>query len=249
MKNVIILLFLTCMGCAHRTEYVAIPLETVPGDSSRLSLIDRVPEAVIGPVDEDAKLFSLLKQLEDSGSWADPSVPRELEPLLKESSQTMLAATLPEVFRVGVVTGTPGIITLSCEHLERVTHGTLRRINRLEVFQNACELLDSRPILGSGDVCRESVGGLLEAWSQLKGGNESLARQTAAEAVRRRGDCESAPAIRRAPVSPDGRGFLVVVVLQAVGADPLTWLGGERTYKTAVAINEHFTRNVNQLPH
>ena len=67
----------------------------------------------------------------------------------------------------------------------------------------------------------------------------------AAEAVRvLRDRCQKIGAPLRSPVDPSTRGFLIVWVLHANDAPPVTFLAGETAPATAEAINDAFLRGV-----
>jgi len=71
------------------------------------------------------------------------------------------------------------------------------------------------------------------------------AGRAAADAVRLLRDrCPKITAPLRTPVDPGSRGFLVVWVLHANDAPPVTFLAGETAPNTADAINDAFLRGV-----
>ncbi len=74
---------------------------------------------------------------------------------------------------------------------------------------------------------------------------ENEAGRLASEAVRSLRDrCPKMTAPLRTPVDPSSRGFLIVWVLHANDAPPVTFLAGETAPATAEAINEGFLRGV-----
>src|SRR5688572_715914 len=81
--------------------------------------------ALIGPCNQDRKAFERIRDLESTRALATIDGVRDLRDVLRNSSQTLLAASAPALFRAGVYEGAPELIELSCDSLKRVTHSGL----------------------------------------------------------------------------------------------------------------------------
>lgn len=198
----------------------------------------------VGPLPADEAVYRTLKQIEAGGTWRSPATAAELERLMQDASQSM-AATFGEVFRAGVFHGSPHLIELGCWQMAQVSHPGLRRQNRLDRFDAACQGLHSRP--AGSDACARSMAGLLDGYQALREGSEGPARAASAQALRLRTTCPEARPLRRTPVPPGEPGFIVVCALQAAGAPPITYLAGEPAPRVAVAIDGAYARNVQLL--
>ncbi len=198
----------------------------------------------LGPLPADETVYRTIKQIEAGATWRSADTPVELERLMQDGSQSM-AATFAQVFRAGVYHGSPRLMDLACRQMALVTHPGLRRQNRLDRFDSACRSLHQRP--PGRDACARSMAGLLEGYDELREGREGPARATTAKALRLRATCPDARPLRRTPVEPSEPGFLVVCVLQAAGAPPITYLAGEPAPRVAEAVDGAYARNVQML--
>lgn len=208
--------------------------------------LERTQVALVGPVKEDRAAFSRIKELESNGSLGTIDGTRELSNILRSSSQTMLAATAPSLFRAGVYTGSPELIDISCDSMRRVTHAGLRRSNGLGQFEQACDALSGSVAARSNASCG-SAPKLLSAYQALKLGDEKKARQEAAAGLREQGLCSNNRPLVRTPVAPESRGFMIVVALQALNMPPATFLGNEPAPRTSDAINAAFAQNARMI--
>jgi hypothetical protein len=210
--------------------------------------VERGDLALIGPVQQDRHAFERIRDLEATRTLATIDGARDLRDVLRGSSQTMLAASAPAIFRAGVYNGAPELIELACDSLKRVTHSGLRRTNELAQFDNACSALHGGGFGGRGS-CAESTQTLVRAYSELKSGDERSARRSTADALRDRSTCTEGRALVRTPVTPDSRGFIIVVALQASMAAPATYLASESAPQTADAVNAAFAQNARLIKH
>ena len=208
--------------------------------------VDRASMALIGPLSQDRAAFERIKELESSGALGTLDGTRELKNVLHGSSQTMLAATAPSLFRAGVFAGTPELIDISCNAMRRVTHAGLRRSNGLAAFEQACDALAGSAAAQTQGSC-PSVQKLVGAYQSLRGGDEKKARKEAAAGLRDQGLCPNSRPLVRTPVTPDSRGFIVVVTLQAMGTAPATYLANETAPHTADSINAAFAQNARMI--
>jgi len=124
-----------------------------------------------------------------------------------------------------------------------VTNSALRASGNVEAALQGCAALTSGK--ASNDGCGEGQAKLRDAYAQLAGEKSQDAGHTAADAVRMLRDrCSKIGAPLRSPVDPSTRGFLIVWVLHANDAPPVTFLAGETAPSTAEAINDAFLRGV-----
>jgi len=166
-----------------------------------------------------------------------------LDEIIGASSQVLASAMALPLFRAGVYLGQPRLIERGCTSARRVTHSALRASGNVDAVLQGCGALNAAK---QGPPTR--VRRTAEAPRCLRvarGDKGPEAGRTAADAVRfLRDRCPKITAPLRTPVDPGSRGFLVVWVLHASDAPPVTFLAGETAPNTADAINDAFLRGV-----
>jgi len=241
------ILFAACLSSACAHDPPVVPPQPLLAEPDWGAGLDQHTPTPLRPGETDRALFALIRRLQERRLLGTPDADAELAPLLAAASQTMLAASALELYRAGVCAGSPSLMNQSCAASRRVEHPGLRRANRLRDLEAACAALALSPEELAARPCGASTAQLVEAY-RLLASSEERAREVAGAALRARAECSQALPLRRTPVAPTAPGFIVVAALQAVGADPVTWLAGEGTPNTASSINTAFVENVKLLP-
>ena len=165
--------------------------------------------------------------------------------MINASSQVLASALALPLFKAGVYLGQPRLIDRGCNAARRVTHSALRASGNVDAVLQACGTLASGRQSSSNDGCGEGQQKLREAYALLAAEKNQDAGHAAAEGVRMLRDrCGKMTAPLRTPVDPSTRGFLIVWVLHANDAPPVTFLAGEPVPNTAESINDAFLRGV-----
>ncbi len=204
----------------------------------------------LGPSDADEIAWLRVKEIQTSrqglaaGSAAD-----ELEPLVHQTSQIWSSAAAMPLFHAGLTNGQGELMELGCTLAARVDNPTLIRVGELEPLLAGCYILRQTAQTAAGpDACATATAGAAAGYNAMLLGDESNAKKTLAKAVRAWSGCENSHALREAPVSPDSRGFTMVVALQVLGTDPSLWLDGRRTSpNTALDIKQGMKAGVSAL--
>jgi hypothetical protein len=193
--------------------------------------------ALLGPLDADSRTLGLVRTPDFAAAIEGRKAGPVLEEATRDSSQVLLAALALPVFRTGVYAGDARLIALSCLMERRVAHFGLRRANRLHAVETACGLLanhleaaaavraSARP--AQPQPCSGVEPLYRRGYQALAGDDEETARMLIAEGLRGLAHCAEARPLLRTPVHPASRGFLVVAVLQFLGAAPECFLGGD----------------------
>jgi hypothetical protein len=199
--------------------------------------------APLGPLESDQNAYDLIRRREREHAIGSRLTATDLDEIIANSSQVLASALALPLFRAGVYWGQPRLIDRGCTAAKRVTHAALRASGNVEAALQGCAaLIGGR---SSSDSCGDGQGKLREAYALLAGEKAQEAGRAAAEAVRALRDrCPKMSAPLRTPVDPSTRGFLIVWVLHANDAPPVTFLAGETAPNTAEAINEGFLRGV-----
>ncbi len=237
--------FCTALGlaaaCAHETPPAPVAHERnweTGLDSEHAPQI-----APLGPLENDQFAYDFIRRREREHALGTRATASDLDAIIGNSSQVLASALALPLFRAGVYLGSPRLIEKACTAGQRVTSSALRASGNVEAALQGCAALTSGK--ASNDGCGEGQAKLREAYAQLVAEKGQDAGHTAAEAVRvLRDRCQKIGAPLRSPVDPSTRGFLIVWVLHANDAPPVTFLAGETAPGTAEAINDAFLRGV-----
>ena len=199
--------------------------------------------APLGPLENDQFAYDFIRRREREHALGTKATAADLDEIINNSSQVLASALALPLFRAGVYLGSPRLIEKGCTAGQRVTNSALRASGNVEAALQGCAALTSGK--ASNDGCGEGQAKLRDAYAQLAGEKSQDAGHTAADAVRMLRDrCSKIGAPLRSPVDPSTRGFLIVWVLHANHAPPVTFLAGETAPSTAEAINDAFLRGV-----
>jgi len=199
--------------------------------------------APVGPIETDQTAYDLIRRREREHALASRATGSELDEIIAVSSQVLASALALPLFKAGVYLGQPRLLDKGCVAGRRVTNSALRSSGNVDAVLQACAALTSGR--QSSDGCGEGQQKLRDAYALLANDKGQDAGRAAAEAVRLLRDrCPKIGAPLRTPVDPGTRGFLIVWVLHANDAPPVTFLAGETAPNTAEAINEGFLRGV-----
>ncbi len=199
--------------------------------------------APVGPIETDQSAYDLIRRREREHALAARATGSELDEIIAVSSQVLASALALPLFKAGVYLGQPRLLDKGCVAARRVTNSALRSSGNIDAVMQACAALTTGR--QSSDGCGEGQQKLRDAYALLANDKGQDAGRTAAEAVRLLRDrCPKLGAPLRTPVDPGTRGFLIVWVLHANEAPPVTFLAGETAPNTAEAINEGFLRGI-----
>jgi hypothetical protein len=244
MRNLFLLLGAIALlaGCAHEDAAPQPnPRSWDQGLDSELS-----PQiAPVGPIETDQTAYDFIRRREREHALGTKATAAELDEVINASSQVLASALALPLFKAGVYLGQPRLIDRGCNAARRVTHSALRASGNVDAVLQACGTLTSGRQTSSNDGCGEGQQKLREAYALLAAEKNQDAGHTAAEGVRLLRDrCSKMSAPLRTPVDPSTRGFLIVWVLHANDAPPVTFLAGEPVPNTAESINDAFLRGV-----
>ncbi|MCA1827842.1 MAG: hypothetical protein ABR567_01975 [Myxococcales bacterium] len=200
--------------------------------------------APLGPLENDQFAYDFIRRREREHALGTKATAADLDEIVNNSSQVLASALALPLFRAGVYLGSPRLIEKACTAGQRVTNSALRASGNVEAALQGCSALTTgtKP---TNDGCGEGQAKLREAYSLLAAEKAQDAGHAAADAVRMLRDrCSKMGAPLRSPVDPSTRGFLIVWVLHANDAPPVTFLAGETAPSTAEAINDAFLRGV-----
>jgi hypothetical protein len=240
-KKIVILSLLALLGCAHED---AAPLATERDWEKGLDATHGPQIAPLGPIDSDQSAYNYIRRREQERDLGSRMTAAGLDEIIAASSQVLASAMALPLFRAGVFYGSPRLIERSCAAARRVTHSALRASGNVDAVLQGCGALTA-PKQSFSDACGDGKQKLREAYALLAADKAQEAGRTAAEAVRQLRDrCPKMTAPLRTPVDPSSKGFLIVWVLHANDAPPVTFLAGETAPNTADAINDAFLRGV-----
>ena len=240
-KKILILSLLALLGCAHED---ATQLPTERDWDKGLDATHGPQIAPVGPIDSDQSAYNYIRRREQERDLGSRMTAAGLDEIIAASSQVLASAMALPLFRAGVFYGSPRLIERSCTAARRVTHSALRASGNVDAVLQGCGALTA-PKQGSSDACGDGKQKLRDAYALLAADKGQEAGRTAAEAVRQLRDrCAKITAPLRTPVDPSSKGFLIVWVLHANDAPPVTFLAGETAPNTADAINDGFLRGV-----
>ena len=240
-KNILILSLAALLACAHE-EVAQTPAER---DWEKGLDAARGPQiAPVGPIDTDQGAYTYIRRREQEHDLGSRMTAAGLDEIIGASSQVLASALALPLFRAGVYLGQPRLIERGCTSARRVTHSALRASGNVDAVLQGCGALNAAK-QGLSDSCGDGRQKLRDAYALLAADKGPEAGRTAADAVRfLRDRCPKITAPLRTPVDPGSRGFLVVWVLHASDAPPVTFLAGETAPNTADAINDGFLRGV-----
>lgn len=199
--------------------------------------------APVGPLENDQYAYDFIRRREREHALGTKATAADLDEIIAASSQVLASALALPLFRAGVYLGSPRLIEKACAAGQRVVQSALRASGNVEAALQGCSALTSGK--SSNDGCGDGQKKLREAYALLAADKPVDAGHTAAEAVRGlRDTCPKMSAPLRTPIDPGTRGFLIVWVLHANDAPPVTFLAGETAPNTAEAINDAFLRGV-----
>ncbi len=199
--------------------------------------------APLGPLENDQYAYDFIRRREREHALGTKATAADLDEIINNSSQVLASAMALPLFRAGVYLGSPRLIEKACTAGQRVTNSALRASGNVESALQGCAALTSGK--ATNDGCGEGTQKLREAYALLAQEKPQDAGHAAADAVRSLRDrCPKMSAPLRTPVDPSTRGFLIVWVLHANDAPPVTFLAGEGAPNTAEAINDAFLRGV-----
>jgi len=240
-KNILILSLAALLGCAHEE---AQTLTTERDWEKGLDATHGPQIAPVGPIDSDQSAYNYIRRREQDRDLGSRMTAAGLDEIIGASSQVLASAMALPLFRAGVYFGSPRLIERACTAGRRVTHSALRSSGNVDALLQGCGALTA-PKQGSSDACGDGKQKLRDAYALLAADKAPEAGRAAAEAVRfLRDRCPKMTAPLRTPVDPGSRGFLIVWVLHANDAPPVTFLAGETAPNTADAINDAFLRGV-----
>ena len=240
-KNILILSLAALLACAHED---AAQLPTERDWEKGLDGVRGPQIAPVGPIDTDQAAYNYIRRREQERDLGSRMTAAGLDEIISASSQVLASAMALPLFRAGVYLGAPRLIERACTSAQRVTHSALRASGNVDAVLQGCGVLIG-PKTGSTDACGEGKQKLRDAYALLAADKPQDAGRAAAEAVRQLRDrCTKITAPLRTPVDPGSRGFLIVWVLHANEAPPVTFLAGETAPNTADAINDAFLRGV-----
>jgi hypothetical protein len=240
-KSILTLSLAALLACAHEEPaQLAAERDWDKGlDAARGPQI-----APLGPIDTDQGAYNYIRRREQERDLGSRMTAAGLDEIIAASSQVLASALSLPLFRAGVYFGQPRLIERSCTSARRVTHAALRSSGNVDAVLQACGMLTAAK-QGSSDACGDGRQKLRDAYALLAAEKGQDAGRAAAEAVRLLRDrCPKMTAPLRTPVDPGSRGFLIVWVLHANDAPPVTFLAGEAAPNTADAINDGFLRGV-----
>ena len=205
---------------------------------------DHAPSiAPLGPLESDQVAYDFIRRREREHALGTKATAADLDEIVNNSSQVLAAALSLPLFRAGVYLGSPRLIEKACTAGQRVTNSALRSSGNVEAALQGCAALTSGK--STNDGCGDGEQKLREAYALLAAEKSADAGHAAADGVRMLRDrCPKMSAPLRTPVDPSTRGFLIVWVLHANDAPPVTFLAGETAPATAEAINDGFLRGV-----
>jgi hypothetical protein len=240
-KSILILSLAALLACAHE-EPAQLPAER---DWEKGLDAARGPQiAPVGPLDTDQGAYNYIRRREQERDLGSRMTAAGLDEIIAASSQVLASALALPLFRAGVYFGQTRLIERGCTSARRVTHAALRSSGNVDAVLQACGTLTAGK-QGSSDACGDGRQKLRDAYGLLAAEKGQDAGRTAADAVRLLRDrCPKMTAPLRTPVDPGSRGFLIVWVLHANDAPPVTFLAGEAAPNTADAINDGFLRGV-----
>jgi len=199
--------------------------------------------APLGPLENDQFAYDFIRRREREHALGAKATSADLDEIVNNSSQVLASALALPLFRAGVYLGSPRLIEKACTAGQRVTNSALRASGNVEAALQGCTALTTGK--ATNDGCGEGQAKLREAYALLVSEKLQDAGHAAADAVRMLRDrCPKMGAPLRSPVDPSTRGFLIVWVLHANDAPPVTFLAGETAPSTAEAINDAFLRGV-----
>jgi hypothetical protein len=241
-KNILILSLAALLACAHEEAAQTAAAER---DWEKGLDATRGPQiAPVGPIDTDQGAYNYIRRREQEHDLGSRMTAAGLDEIIAASSQVLASAMALPLFRAGVYLGQPRLIERACSSARRVTHSALRSSGNVDAVLQSCGAL-SAARQGSSDACGDGRQKLRDAYALLAADKAQDAGRTAADAVRLLRDrCPKMTAPLRTPVDPGSRGFLIVWVLHANDAPPVTFLAGETAPNTADAINDGFLRGV-----
>ncbi|HYS08174.1 MAG TPA: hypothetical protein VEP66_05500 [Myxococcales bacterium] len=239
-KSILMLTLAALLACAHE-DATQLPAER---DWEKGLDASRGPQiAPLGPLDTDQGAYNYVRRREQERDLGSRMTAAGLDEIITASSQVLASAMAMPLFRAGVYYGSPRLIERACTSARRVTHSALRQTGNVDAVLQACGAVSGTK--QGSDACSEGKQKLRDAYAQLAADKGQDAGRTAAEAVRQLRDrCPKITAPLRTPVDPGSRGFLIVWVLHANDAPPVTFLAGETAPNFADAINDAFLRGV-----
>jgi hypothetical protein len=243
MRNAIILLGAAALlsACAHEEPAQALPKNWEAG----LDGAGGPQIAPVGPIETDQTAYDFIRRREREHALGSKVTAAELDEVINASSQVLASAMALPLFKAGVYLGSPRLIDRGCKSAGRVMQSALRASGNVDAVLQACGALENGKSVSSNDGCGEGQQKLREAYALLAADKGADAGRTAAEGVRMLRDrCSKMTAPLRTPVDPATRGFLIVWVLHANDAPPVTFLAGEQAPNTAESINDAFLRGV-----
>ncbi len=240
-KNILILSLAALLACAHE-EQAQLPTER---DWEKGLDGTRGPQiAPLGPIDTDQAAYNYIRRREQERDLGSRMTAAGLDEIIASSSQVLASAMALPLFRAGVYLGSPRLIERACTSANRVTHSALRASGNIDAVVQGCGALTAGK-QATSDACGEGRQKLRDAYALLAADKGQDAGRAAADAVRLLRDrCAKMTAPLRSPVDPSSRGFLIVWVLHANEAPPVTYLAGEPAPNTSDAINDAFLRGV-----
>jgi hypothetical protein len=240
-KHILILSLTALLACAH--EEAAQPL--AERDWEKGLDATRGPQiAPLGPLDTDQSGYDYIRRREQERDLGSRMTAAGLDEIIAASSQVLASAMALPLFRAGVYYGQPRLIERSCTAAKRVTHAALRASGNVDAVLQGCGALTAAR-QGSSEACGDGKQKLRDAYALLAADKGQDAGRAAADAVRLLRDrCPKITAPLRTPIDPGSRGFLIVWVLHANDAPPVTFLAGETAPNIADAINDAFLRGV-----
>ena len=202
--------------------------------------------APLGPLENDQYAYDFIRRREREHALGTKATASDIDEIINNSSQVLASALALPLFRAGVYLGSPRLIEKACTAGGRVTNSALRASGNVEAALQGCSALTIGK--ATNDGCGDGQAKLREAYGLLAAEKAQDAGHTAADAVRMLRDrCPKMGAPLRSPVDPSTKGFLIVWVLHANDAPPVTFLAGETAPNTAEAINDGFLRGVQAI--
>jgi hypothetical protein len=240
-KNILILTVAALVACAHEE-----PIQPLAERDWEKGLdAARGPQiAPVGPIDTDQSGYNYIRRREQERDLGSRMTASGLDEIIAASSQVLASAMALPLLRAGVYFGQPRLIERACTAAKRVTHAALRSSGNVDAVLQGCGALTAAR-QGTSDACSEGKQKLRDAYALLAADKGTDAGRAAADAVRLLRDrCSKMTAPLRTPVDPGSKGFLIVWVLHANDAPPVTFLAGETAPNFADAINDAFLRGV-----
>jgi hypothetical protein len=244
MSSKLVLSFLAlalAAACAHEPPPAPVAHER---DWEQGLDADHGPQiAPLGPLENDQYAYDFIRRREREHALGTKATAADLDEIINNSSQVLASALALPLFRAGVYLGSPKLIEKACTAGQRVTNSALRASGNVESALQGCSALTSGK--ATNDGCGDGQKKLRDAYGLLAADKAQDAGHAAAEAVRAlRDSCPRITAPLRTPVDPSTRGFLIVWVLHANDAPPVTFLAGEAAPTIAESINDAFLRGV-----